>query len=63
MIKEVGYPGEREKTYHEYEQMTCAELKSKRSKVVDQALKYYYENKFRGKVHLCGSCSYILFIQ
>ena len=58
MIKIVGYPGERKRTYHEYEQMTHAELKSKRSKVADQVLKYYYENKFRGKVHLCGSCDY-----
>ena len=58
MIKIVGYPGQREKTYHEYEQMTYAELKSKRSKVADEVLKYYYENKFRGKVHLCGSCDY-----
>ena len=58
MIKIVGYPGERERTRHSYDQMTYAELKSKRSKVADQVLKYYYENKFRGKVHLCGSCDY-----
>ena len=58
MIKVVSYPGEREKTYHEYEQMTYAELKSKRRKVAGKVLKYYYENNFRGKVHLCGSCDY-----
>ena len=58
MIKIVGYPGERERTGHSYEQMTYAELKSKRSKVADEVLKYYYENKFRGKVHLCGSCDH-----
>ena len=40
MIKVVGYPGERERTRHKYKQMTYAELKSKRSKVADQVLKY-----------------------
>ena len=58
MIKIVGYPGEREKTYHEYEQMTYAELKSKRSNVADEILKCYYHHNFRAKVHLCGSCDY-----
>ena len=58
MIKIVGYPGERERTHHEYEQVTYVELKSMRSNVADEVLKYYYENNFRGKVHLCGSCDH-----
>ena len=58
MIKIVGCPGVKEKTYYKYEQMTYAEVKSKRSNLADEVLKYYYENKFRGKVHLCGSCDY-----
>ena len=58
MIKIVGYPGERERTRHSYDQMTYAELKSKRSKVADQVLKYYYGLNCRQKVHLCGSCDY-----
>ena len=58
MIKIVGYPGERKRTYHEYEQMTHAELKSKRSKVADQVLKYYYHYNCQRKVHLCGSCDF-----
>ena len=58
MIKIVGYPGERERTRHSYDQMTYAELKSKRSKVADEVLKYYYDHNCPGKVHLCGSCDY-----
>ena len=58
MIKVVGYPGEREKTHHKYEQMTYAELKSKRSKVAGKVLKYYYDHNCERKVHLCGSCDY-----
>ena len=58
IIKIVGYPGERERTRHKYEQMTYAELKSKRSKVADEVLKHYYEANCRKKVHLCGSCDY-----
>ena len=58
MIKIVGCPGERVRTYHEYEQMTYAELKSKRSKVADEVLTYYYGQNRRQKVHLCGSCDY-----
>ena len=62
IIKIVGYPGGRERTRHKYEQMTYAELKSKRSKVqskvADEVLKYYYHHNCRGKVHLCGSCDY-----
>ena len=58
MIKIVGYPGERERTRHSYDQMTYAELKSKRSKVADEVLKYYYDHNCPGKVHLCGSCDF-----
>ena len=58
MIKIVGYPGERVKKCHEYEQITYAELKSKRSKVAGKVLKYYYHHNCPGKVHLCGSCDY-----
>ena len=58
MIKVVGYPGERVRTYHEYEQMTYADLKSKSSKVADEVLKCYYDLNRRRKVHLCGSCDY-----
>ena len=58
MIKIVGRPGEREKTYHTYEQMTYAELKSERSNMADQVLEHYYDHNYRGKVHLCGSCDY-----
>ena len=57
-IPPVGYPGQRERTHHEYEQMIYAELKSKRSKVADEALKYYYDHNCHGKVHLCGSCDF-----
>ena len=58
MVKIVGFLEERERTRRSCDQMTYADLKSKRSKVADQVLKYYYENKFRGNVHLCGSCDY-----
>ena len=58
IVKIVGYPGERERTYHEYEQMTYAELKSKRSNVADELLKYYYYHHNSRKVHLCGSCDH-----
>ena len=61
IIKIVGYPGERERTRHKYEQMTYADLKSKRSKVADQVLKYYYDHNCPGKVHLCGSCDHFSF--
>ena len=58
MIKVVGYPGERKKTYHKYKQMTYADLKSKRSKVADEVLTYYYGLNCRQKVNLYGSCDY-----
>ena len=58
MIKVVGYPGERKRTFYKYEQMTYAELKRKRSNVADEVLKYYYGHNCPGKVHLCGSCDY-----
>ena len=58
MIKIVGYPGERAKFSYEYEKMTYAELKRKRSNVADEVLKCYYDHNCRHKVHLCGSCDY-----
>ena len=58
MIKIIGYPGQSEKTSHTYQHMTWAELKRERSEVADEILKYYYENNYRGKVHLCGSCNF-----
>ena len=58
MIKIVGYPGERERTFYKYEQMTYAELKSKKSDVADEVLKYYYDHNCQRKVRLCGSCDY-----
>ena len=57
MVEIVGYPGERKKTYHKYQQMTYADLKSKRSNVADEVLKYYYHHNCPGKVHLCLSIS------
>ena len=58
MIKIVGYSGERAKISYEYEEMTYAELKSKKSILADQVLKYYYHYNCQRKVHLCGSCDY-----
>ena len=58
MIKIVGYPGERAKFSYEYEKMTYAELKRKRSNVADEVLKCYYDHNCRHKVHLCGACDY-----
>ena len=58
IIKIVGYPGTRGKTFYQYDQMTYAELKSKKSDVADEVLKYYYDRNCRQKVHLCGACDY-----
>ena len=58
MIKIAGYYGVRDRTRHNYEQMTYAELKSKSSKVADEVLKSYYDQNPRKKVHLCGSCDF-----
>ena len=54
IVKVVGYPGSKQKTFHDYVVMTHAELYEKDRKLARRALDMYYESNCKSRAHFCG---------
>ena len=54
VVKVVAYPGSKQRNSHDYVVMTYAELRQRQPGLAQQAMDFYYKNKYKCRAHICG---------